>query len=97
MKMNRAKAMPELLTRRLLRREQARQERWSTGLVIRTAELLAAIVRESRFRNVKSTVAIVQPGVSKARASDDMRALLGGTERFLAGTYGAHLRVIGSV
>lgn len=96
MKMNRAKAMPELLARRLLRREQNRQERGASGLVVGTPELLTAIVRESRFRRLSSTVAIVQPGLSKAAVSEDMRALLGGTERFLADTYGTKLRVIGS-
>lgn len=34
--------------------------------------------------------------MSKARASDDMRALLGAAERFLSETYGMKLRVIAS-
>ena len=96
MKMNRAKSVPELLTRRLLRREVQRQEKGMTGLVIGNVDLLAAVVREARYRKLRATVAIVQPGMSKAAISEDMRALLGGTERCLAETYGMRLRVVGS-
>jgi len=96
MKMNRSKSVPELLTRRLLRRERDRQAKGLTGLVVGTAETLAAIVREARYRRLKATVVIVQPGMSKASVSDDMRALLGGTDRLLAETYGMKLRVIAS-
>ena len=96
MKMNRAKSIPELLLRRLLRRETARQADGRSGLIIGTSEDLAFIVREARFRKLRATVAIVQPGMSKAVASDDMRALLGATERFLGDTHGIALRVLGS-
>jgi superfamily II DNA or RNA helicase len=95
-KMNRAKSFPEQLARRLLRRETDRQARGASGLIAGTADSLAAIVQEARYRKLRATVAIVQPGMSKAVASEDMRALLGGTERFLQDTYGMKLRVIGS-
>lgn len=77
MKMNRAKSMPDQLTRRLLRRETERQSEGKTGLLTGSVDTLAAIVRESRFRKLRMTVAIVQPGLSKSRASEDIRALLG--------------------
>ncbi len=96
MKMNRAKSVPEQLTRRLLRRERQRQGRDATGLVVGTLDLLAAIVQEARYRRLNATVVIVQPGMSHAAMSNDMRALLGGTDRFLTDTYGMKLRVIGS-
>ncbi|MCB1356683.1 MAG: DEAD/DEAH box helicase family protein [Maritimibacter sp.] len=96
MKMNRAKSMPELLTRRLLRREQARQAKGATGLIAGTNDLLATIVREARYRKLQTSVAIVQPGMSRAAVSEDMRALLGATERFLHETHGTKLRVVGS-
>lgn len=96
MKMNRSKSVPELLARRLLRRERDRQVRGATGLVVGTVDLLATIVREARYRQLQTTVVIVQPGMSKAAVSEDMRALLGGTDRFLTDTYGMKLRVIGS-
>ncbi len=95
-KMNRAKSFPELLTRRLLRRETDRQVRGKSGLIIGTPETLTTIVGEARFRKLRVTIAIVQPGMAKHAASDDMRALLGGTERFLEDTYGMRLRVVGS-
>lgn len=96
MKMNRAKSVSELLTKRLLRRETQRQGRRATGIVVGSVELLASIVREARYRTLHATVVIVQPGASKASISEDMRALLGGTERFLNETHAMKLRVIGS-
>ncbi|QCP08665.1 hypothetical protein FDF08_12375 [Micrococcus luteus] len=96
MKMNRAKSMSELLTKRLFRREQERQNAGKSGLIVGDIETLAAIVFEARYRLLKVTVAIVQPGMSKSAASEDMRSLLGATDRFLAETYGMKLRVIAS-
>ena len=96
MKMNRSKSVPELLTRRLLRRERDRQSKGATGLVVGTVDTLATIVREARYRKLRAVVVIVQPGMSKAVVTEDMRALLGGTDRFLTDTYGMKLRVIGS-
>ena len=96
MKMNRAKSMPDLLLRRLLRRETKRQSQGGSGLILGDTHTLTSIVRESQVRNLKSEVMIVQPGMSKSKASDDMRALIGGVERFLLDTYGMPLRVVGS-
>ncbi|SRX82873.1 hypothetical protein MPP7335_04640 [Mycolicibacterium parafortuitum] len=61
-----------------------------------SVETLAAIARESRFRTLRATVAIIQPGLLRSKASDDIRALLGATDRFLSETYGMKLRVIAS-
>jgi hypothetical protein len=96
MKMNRAKSLPEQLTRRLLRRESDRQAKGGTGLITGNVNLLNTIIREARYRKLVVTVVIVQPGLSKVEVSEDMRALLGATERFLTETYGMKLRVIGS-
>ncbi len=83
-------------TRRLLRRESRRQANGTTGLVVGDLDTLTSIVSEARYRRLRSSVAIVQPGMSKTKASDDMRALLGGTQRFLEDTFGMKLRVIAS-
>ena len=96
MKMNRAKSMPELLTKRLFRRERDRQLVGKSGIIMGDIETLTNLVREAHYRALRVTVAIVQPGMSKSAASDDMRALLGATERFLAETHGMKLRVIAS-
>lgn len=96
MKMNRAKSMPELLTKRLFRREQKRQAVGRSGLVVGDIETLATIVSEARYRTLQVTVAVIQPGMSKSVASEDMRALLGATDRFLGETHGMKLRVIAS-
>ncbi len=95
MKMNRAKSMPELLARRLLRRETKRQSLGRSGLLEGTVELLTEIVRESKFRRLDAIVVIVQPGLSRSRVSDDMRALLGGTDRFLEDLTESDFRVVG--
>jgi superfamily II DNA or RNA helicase len=97
MKMNRAKSVPDLVVKRLLRRETIRQANGRSGLIYGTAETLAVITREAKYRKIQATIAVVQPGMSKGKVSDDMRALLGGTERFLADTYGMKFRVIASV
>lgn len=96
MKMNRAKSIPEQLTKRLLRREEDRQRKGRSGLVVGTANDLASIVRDARLYRLRVSVAVVQPGISKARASEDMLALLGATDRFLIETFGQQLRVFGS-
>nr|WP_143546935.1 DEAD/DEAH box helicase family protein [Rhodococcus sp. 06-418-1B] len=96
MKMNRAKSLPEMLTKRLLRRERNRQAKGKSGLISGDIRTLATIVDEARHRSLHVTVAIVQPGVAKSRASGDLRALLGAADRFLAETYGMNLRVIAS-
>src|SRR5699024_11784612 len=96
MKTNRAKSMPELLTKRLFRREQKRQAEGGSGIIVGDNETLATIVSEARYRVLQVTVAIIQPGMSKSGASEDMRALLGATDRFLDETHGMKLRVIAS-
>lgn len=95
-KMNRAKSVPDLLARRLLRRESNRQANGATGLIVGDLDTLTSIVREARYRRLRAAVAIVQPGMSKTKVTDDMRALLGGTERFLEDTFGMKVRVIAS-
>lgn len=96
MKTNRAKSVPDLLARRLLRRETMRQRKGQSGLVVGDIDTLTSIVREARFRKLRATIVIVQPGISKTVISEDMRAMLGGVERYLADTHGMALRVIGS-
>ena len=97
-KMNRAKSLPEQLTKRLLRREDNRQAEGFSGIILGTYQLLAEVVREARVRRLNVTVAIVQPGLSKAKlsSSEDIRALLGATDRFLLETHGMKLRVVAS-
>jgi len=87
MKMNRAKSIPEQLVKRLLRREQRRQANGNTGMIKGDVATLAALVNEARYRELKTTILVVQPGMSAARASEDMLALLGATDRFLTETF----------
>jgi superfamily II DNA or RNA helicase len=96
MKMNRAKSIPEQLVKRLLRREQARQAHGKNRIVNGDLQTLVAIVNEARYRELKVTVAVVQPGMSGSKASEDMLALLGGTDRFLTETFQMAFRVLAS-
>ncbi|MFV8171699.1 DEAD/DEAH box helicase [Mycolicibacterium peregrinum] len=96
MKMNRAKSLPDQLIRRLVRRESDRQKDGRTGLLVGEYPLLTSIAREARLRRLEVTVAVIQPGMSREQASEDMRALLGATDRFLQETHGMRLRVIAS-
>lgn len=96
MKMHRAKSLSELLTRRLLRREQRRQASGATGILSGDIDSLVAITQNARFLELRTTVAIVQPGLSRTAASEDVRTLLGATERFLQETFEVPLRVIAS-
>jgi hypothetical protein len=93
----RAKALPESLLRRLYRRDTDRQAGGRTGLVLGDTETFGAIAREARYRKLRTTVAIVQPGLSNKRISEDIRAQLGATERFLSDTYDTRLRVLASI
>jgi hypothetical protein len=54
MKMNRAKSIPELLTRRLLRRERNRIAAGKSGIIVGDIQSLAAVVNEARFRKAPS-------------------------------------------
>lgn len=87
MKMNRAKSIPEQLVKRLLRREQRRQMNGNSGMIKGDVATLGALVNEARYRELKTTIMVVQPGMSAAGASEDMLALLGATDRFLTETF----------
>ena len=58
--------------------------------------MLVELVNQSKLLRPKFEVFIVQPGLSKARASDGQLHLLSATEIYLADTWSIPLRVIGS-
>jgi hypothetical protein len=59
-------------------------------------DTLAAIRNRSRMAALKLRVFIVQPGLSRSKATSDQLSLLSVTENFLLETYGVPLRVVGS-
>ncbi|MEN5157118.1 DEAD/DEAH box helicase [Achromobacter spanius] len=59
-------------------------------------DTLAVIRNRSRMAALKLRVFIVQPGLSRSKASPDQLALLSVTENFLLETYGVPFGVIGS-
>ncbi|MFM0096379.1 DEAD/DEAH box helicase family protein [Paraburkholderia nemoris] len=59
-------------------------------------DTLAAIRNRSRMAALKLRVFIVQPGLSRSKATSDQLSLLSVTENFLLETYGVPLGVVGS-
>ena len=79
----------------LLRRNDQRLQRGAPQRLERgTVELLLEIREMSRRSDVKLRVYVVQPGLSRAQASEGQLALLAVTERFLSDTYEIPLQVI---
>ncbi|MGU7816671.1 DEAD/DEAH box helicase [Burkholderia sp. AW49-1] len=61
-----------------------------------TRDTLIAMKEASRMAELKLRIFIVQPGLSKERASDAQLALLSVTENYLLETYGVPFGVVGS-
>ncbi len=72
----------------LIRREQARTNSGKVSRFARGDEnLLHELLEKSRVQELRLKVYVVQPGLSKARASESQLRLLAVTERFLSDTY----------
>ena len=84
----------DLFTHLLSRNDQRVQRGAPTRFERGDAELLLQIREMSRRADVKLKVYIVQPGLSKARASHGQLMLLAVTERFLSDTYEIPLSVM---
>lgn len=84
----------DIFTHLLSRNDQRVQRGAPTRLERGTEELLLQIREMSRRSDVKLKVYIVQPGLSKAQASNEQLTLLAVTERFLSDTYEIPLYVI---
>jgi len=86
----------ELFTH-LLRREALRLEKnEATRLEVGAQENLLTIKEMSRFLPVNFNIYIVQPGLSKARASESQLELLSVTENYLMETYMLPFQIIAS-
>jgi hypothetical protein len=91
---HKARAEAELVLRKLLRRERSRAARGRSGFVKGEAADLLAILQEVRLLDVRVTVVITQPGLSKAAMTNALAELLGCTELYLSETYNSRVRVI---
>lgn len=79
----------------LLKREQGRINAGrSTRFEKGDQNLLHEILEKSRMLDLKMKVYIVQPGLSKAKASESQLRLLAVTERFLSDTYEVPISVV---
>lgn len=93
-KSHKARSESELILRKLLRRERNRVSKGRTGFIKGQADDLMSVLQEARLLDVKVTVLIVQPGLSKAAATNPLFELLGCTQLYLSETYNSRLRVM---
>ena len=87
---------PEEMLNHLLRRAKKKSKNGECSRIYKgTPEKLAELLKLARKKlPVKYSIYIVQPGVSKATASDEILTLLGVTESFLKERTGIELNVI---
>ena len=88
--MKKADLFTHLMRRESLRTGNARATRFERGSI----EILQTIREIAYVVPVSMTVAIVQPGVSKAELSNDQLQLLGVTENYLSEMYQLGFTVI---
>lgn len=93
-KSHKARADIALTLRRLIRREQMRIKQGRSGLILGSLGMLLSIHDECWRFEPYVTVAIAQPGLSCAGASNDQSELLGCIDLFVSETYGSRFRVL---
>ena len=69
--------------KKLIRREQARRDRGSRGLLLGTDAELLELRERARSRTHELRVSIAQPGLSAERATDNQLRLLGCAELYV--------------
>jgi hypothetical protein len=81
----------------LLRRDSLRvSKRRPTGIELGSAEKLREIREMSRVSDVRVAVYVVQPGLSKAQASNQQLELISVTENYLKETYQLRFGIVAS-
>lgn len=93
-KSHKARSEAELMLRKLLRREKNRATKGRTGFIKGQVSDLLAILQAARLLDVRVTVIIAQPGLSKGAATNPLFELLGCTQLYLSETYNSKLRVL---
>ncbi len=93
-KSHKARSEAELVLRKLRRREKNRLAKGLTGFIKGQADDLISILQEARLLDVRVTVVIAQPGLSKSAATNPLFELLGCTQLYLGETYNSSLRVM---
>jgi len=84
----------DALIEHIKQREQSWQKDNHTRFIKGDFSELASLKRFSRFAKQKFKVSVVQPGLSKQKASDDIIQLIGCTENYLVKTSDAELEII---
>ncbi|MEU4827116.1 hypothetical protein AB0H37_35050 [Actinomadura sp. NPDC023710] len=85
---------PARLFNNLIRREGQRRIRGRSGLEKGTGQTLYELAKRAPLLEPKFTITIVQPGVSKARISEDQLHLLACAEVYAMDTANSTLQVI---
>jgi superfamily II DNA or RNA helicase len=93
-KSHKARSEVELVIRKLIRRENRRQKNGQTGFIKGDGRTLMSILNEARMLDVKVTVELVQPGLSKLAFTTPLSELLGCTQLYLSETYNSAMRVM---
>ncbi len=86
----------ELFLHLLSREEKRFDEKGVSRIEKGDSNKISEIMEMSRVYRTKLKIYIVQPGLSKEKASEDQLSLLGVTENYLKETYLIPLEVIGS-
>jgi superfamily II DNA or RNA helicase len=93
-KNHKSRSEMEIILRKLIRREANRQTDGRTGLIVGDEDTLLELLDSARLLDPKVTVAIAQPGLSKASMSQAQSELLACTQLYLSETYGSDFRVL---
>ncbi len=96
--MDKALEKPDEFFAHLLRRESKREEEQAMSRIEKgRKDDIETLKMKSRSCPIEMSVFIVQPGLSKAKASDEQLELLGVTESYLLETYKLPLTIIASL
>jgi superfamily II DNA or RNA helicase len=93
-KSHKARSEAELILRKLRRREKNRLAQDLTGFIKGQTDDLLSILQGVRLLDVRVTVLIAQPGLSKGSATNPLFELLGCTQLYLSETYNSSMRVM---
>lgn len=81
---------PQLMMDKLINREKQRQQKHGfSGIIVGDERKLISIAEKVRLLRPDFTITIVQPGVSKAAASDAQLELIASTEKYILDSGGS--------
>ena len=85
-----------ILGRCSIREEQRKRKHGTSRIEKGSVEMLRMVQNIASLVQISLSIAIVQPGLSKAKVSEDQLQLLGVTKNFIKSHFELPFRVIGS-